>query len=151
MVELALTLVVLGVLTAIALPSYQGSVRKGRRAEAFSALALVQQSQERWRGNNSSYTTVLPNTAAASAPADGLGVSSGTSSGLYTISLPDGSATATGYTVLATAVGGTSQAKDGDCKVLGVRVASGVIQYGSGAAAIDWAAAEPDAGKCWAR
>ncbi len=149
LVELMIVLVVVAVLAAVALPSYQASVRKGRRAEAFTALSLLQQAQERWRSNNASYTATLPNTAGAASAPNGLGVAATTASGLYTIGVNNQSST--GYTATATAVAGTSQARDGDCKVLGVRLESGNLRYGSAAAAPDWAASSPDAGKCWAR
>ncbi len=149
LIELMITVVIVGVLASIAYPSYQNSVRKGRRAEAFTALSTLQQAQERWRSNNASYTSTLANTATAGTPPNGLGVSSTTSSGLYTISV--GSVSATGYTATATANTGTSQASDGSCKVLGVQMASGSLKYGSGASSISWSDANPDAGKCWAR
>ena len=132
---------IVAVLASVAYPAYQDSVRKGRRAEAFTALSTLQQAQERWRSNNASYTTTLDNT--------GLNVPASTSSGLYAISVSGTSDI--GYTATATANPGTSQASDGNCKVLGVRMASGTLKYGSGASSITWTDANPDAGKCWAR
>ena len=149
LVELMIALVIVAVLASIAYPSYLDSVRKGRRAEAFTALSTLQQAQERWRSNNASYTTTLANTATSGTPPNGLGVASTTSSGFYTVSV--GSASATGYTATATASSGTSQANDGDCKVLGVQMAGGTLKYGSGASSITWSDANPDVGKCWAR
>jgi type IV pilus assembly protein PilE len=148
-VEVLIAVVVIAVLAAVALPGYQSTIRKGKRSEAFAALSALQQAQERWRGNNSAYTTTLANTAAADAPPNGLGVAANTSSGLYAVSVTDPSST--GYTALATAVAGTSQASDGNCKVLGVRIAAGNVKYGSAADAIDWAAANADTGSCWAK
>ena len=55
------------------------------------------------------------------------------------------------YTVLATAVSGTSQAGDTRCRVLGARMTGGNILRGSSQSTIDWAAANPDSGNCWAR
>ena len=43
------------------------------------------------------------------------------------------------------------QAEDGDCKVLVARVGGGNLRYGSGASSVDWAAADADSGRCWAR
>ena len=60
---------VVAILGAVAIPAYQESVRKGRRAEAFRLLAAAQQAQERWRGVNAEYATDL-----TSAPPTGLGV-----------------------------------------------------------------------------
>ena len=149
LIELMVTLVVVAILAAVALPSFQDSVRKSRRADAFTAITAVQQAQERWRGSHADYSNSLPNTAVAPSLANGLGMSTQSSSSYYTLSLSD--ITATTYTVVATAVVGRSQDQDGDCKVLGVRVERGNVVYGAGAAVIDWAAANPDAGRCWAR
>lgn len=149
LIELMIAVAIVAVLASIAYPAYQDSVRKGRRAEAFTALSTLQQAQERWRSNNASYTTTLANTAGSGVAPNGLGVTTPTSSGLYAINV--GSASATGYTATATANSGTSQANDGNCKVLGVQMASGALKYGSGASSIDWSATSPDIGKCWAR
>ena len=149
LIELMVTLVVVAILAAVALPSFQDSVRKSRRADAFTAISSIQQAQERWRGSRSPYSDSLPNTAVAPALANGLGMGTQSSGGYYGLSL--GSVSATGYDTVATAVAGKSQAEDGSCKVLGIRLAGGNLIYGSGAAAIDWTAGNPDSGRCWAR
>ena len=145
LVELMIAVVVVGVLLAIALPSFMDSVRKGRRAEAFAALTQVQAAQERERANRAAYLSSVTN-AADHATVPGLGwPSDATANGYYTIAIAASSAT--GYTATATAVSGKSQASDGTCKMLGVRMAGGDLTYGSGASAIDWA----DPGRCWVR
>jgi type IV pilus assembly protein PilE len=143
LIEVLVTLIIIGILAAMALPSFEASIRKGRRSDAFTSLSAVQQAQERWRGNNANYTSDF------SAAPTGLGISSTTASGYYTITAT--AVSATGYTGLATAVSGTSQASDDNCKVMGVRMNGGNVVYGSGAASIDFDASSPDTGKCWAR
>ncbi|MBK6787151.1 MAG: prepilin-type N-terminal cleavage/methylation domain-containing protein [Betaproteobacteria bacterium] len=144
LVELMIAVVVVALLASIALPSFMDSIRKSRRSEAFAALAQVQQAQERWRSNGSSYAESLTNAANGTPP--GLGMASATTAkGYYTLSLSG--AGASGYTVTATAVAGTSQASDGNCKVLAAQVQGGNLSYGSGADA----AAYPDANRCWAK
>src|SRR5574343_135853 len=59
LIELMLVVVVVAILAAIALPSYQQYVLKGRRAEAIAALNAVQQAQERYRANSPSYAATL--------------------------------------------------------------------------------------------
>ncbi|MCL4697714.1 MAG: prepilin-type N-terminal cleavage/methylation domain-containing protein [Burkholderiaceae bacterium] len=146
-IELLITIVILGILLAVALPSYQSSMRKSRRAEAFAALSNVQQAQERHRSTNATFTTLI--TAATTATPPGLGLpATRTPNGYYDLAI--GSADATTYVATATAVTGTSQANDGDCAVLAVRVAGGNIRYGAGAS-IDWTAANTDPQRCWAR
>ena len=142
-------LVVVAILVAVALPSFQDSIRKGRRADAFTAITRIQQAQEQWRGSKPTYTNILPNTAVAPALANGLGVGAESSSGYYAMSV---NLTLTGYDAIATAVAGKSQAEDGTCKILGIRLAGNNLEYGSGAAAIVWwTTANPDPGRCWAR
>jgi type IV pilus assembly protein PilE len=138
------TITILGILVAVALPSYNSSVRKGRRAEAFAAIAAVQQAQERWRANNAQYGNLNVPADSSSLPAN---VPRSSSNGRYTLATSNLSAS--GYTVVATAQG--AQAEDGSCKLLGARMAGGNVVFGSGASSIDWAAANPDAGQCWAR
>jgi type IV pilus assembly protein PilE len=143
MIELMLTVAIIGILGAIAFPSYLDSVRKGRRSEAVAALTQVQQAQERWRANNAAYTNEL--TALPSATPPGLGLSATTPSQLYTIGID--AANASGYTASATAVSGTSQASDTHCSTMRVRLLNGNVQYG-GAASTD---PLTDPHRCWSR
>ncbi|MFO1272203.1 MAG: type IV pilin protein [Rubrivivax sp.] len=138
--ELMIVLAMLGIVAAIAYPSFTDALRKGRRSEGMQALALVQQGEERFRSSNATYGD---STNFAS-----WGVTATTSSGYYSIAV--GGVSATGYTATATAVAGTSQANDTNCTVLGVRMAGGNLSYGGGAS-IDWTAANPDPNRCWAR
>jgi type IV pilus assembly protein PilE len=139
--ELLITVVVIGVLAAIAYPSFIDSVRKGRRSEAMTALARVQQGEERFRSSNATYGDDTNFGA--------WGVTVTTSSGYYTIGL--GGVGANGYTATATAAGGTTQANDSNCTLIGVQMNGGNLAYGGGGGAIDWAAVNPDPNRCWAR
>jgi len=126
LLELMITLAVIGILAGVAYPTYLSQVRKGRRSEAVQALAGLQQAQERWRSSCTSYasdpTTAWPSTACAST--GGLGQASPTKpSGYYTLAIT--AADASTYTATATAVSGTSQASDTGCTVLTVAVSNG--------------------------
>jgi type IV pilus assembly protein PilE len=145
LVELLIAVVIVGVLLAIAYPSFLDQVRKSRRADAIAALTAVQQAQERWRSSQTAFTTEL--TAAPGATPAGLGLPATSSSGYYSISIV--SADATSYMVAASAVAGSSQASDGACAVLAVRMIGGNVGYGAGisTSAVDWA----DPQRCWAR
>lgn len=145
LIELMITVVVVAILAAIALPSFLDSVRKSRRADAFTAITAIQQAQERWRGSNAAYAAVV----GVSALPPGLGLATTTSSGYYTLALSGTSETQ--YSVVATAVADRSQDADGVCKVLGARIRQGNLTFGSGAAGVDFDAANPDPGRCWAR
>ena len=123
LIELMITVVIIGILASIAYPSYLSQVRKSRRADAVQALSQVQQAQERWRANNTTYSAQLANTAVSPALPNGLGIATTTTGGYYTLAVS--SNTATGYVTTATAVSGTSQASDTDCTILTVTVTNG--------------------------
>lgn len=61
LIELMITVAVVGVLAAIAYPSYQEYLLRARRAEAQSLLSEAAARQERWRAQNGSYTTTVAN------------------------------------------------------------------------------------------
>lgn len=128
LIEIMIVAVVLALLAAVALPSFLDSLRKSRRAEAFTALSAVQQAQERWRSNNAAYSSNLTEAPDAPPPDPrGLGLPATTTGGLYTVALSGTSAT--GYTVSAVAVAGKSQAADTACSTLAVRVTGAQITY----------------------
>lgn len=138
LIELMITVVVLAIVVAVALPSFLGSIRKSRRSEAMAALSALQQAQERYRSNNTTYATGLST----------LGIPATTSPGsYYTLSIASASATA--YTVSADGTSG-SQANDGQCAKLGVEVNGGAVKYaacsGSGCT-LTYAATN----LCWSR
>lgn len=145
LIEIMITVAILGIVSAIALPTFFDAMRKSRRTDAFTALSAVQQAQERWRANNPSYTDRL--TALPSASEPGLGLPSTTTNGYYTVAID--TPTATGYNVVATAVGTASQAQDGNCVRLRVQVAVGNITYGSAAATGGFDSGATN--RCWSR
>jgi type IV pilus assembly protein PilE len=131
--ELMVVMVVLAVLAAVAVPTYQGQIRKSRRAEAVTFMSQVQQAQERYRANRTSYGDHFIVTASG---LNGIGVSGDanatdaytTSGGYYTLGLSG--VTASGYTVFANAQG--SQTTDGACKFMQMTLAGGNITHNSG-------------------
>ena len=58
LIELLIAVVIVGVLTAVALPAYQDFVKSSRRADARNALLALQIAQERYRSNGTSYATL---------------------------------------------------------------------------------------------
>lgn len=93
-----ITVAVIGILAAIAIPNYQQYVKKSRRTDAQAVLLDIQQKQEKYRVNNASYASSV----------SALG---GTASNqYYTFSMSGVSATA--YEISATAASGSSQAND---------------------------------------
>jgi type IV pilus assembly protein PilE len=55
LIELMIVVAVVAILALIALPSYQESIRKGRRSDAMRAVGETQLMLERWRAENPSY------------------------------------------------------------------------------------------------
>lgn len=144
LIELMVVVAVIGILAAVALPSFLDSVRKGRRADAVASLTQVQQAQERWRANRGSYAA---DTLLSTAHPDGLGIDATTGNGYYTLALSDVSTA--GYTITATAKSGSLQASDSACQKLVLRLAGGNIFYSSvdGGGTADTSGAK----RCWAR
>ncbi|MEW6352829.1 MAG: type IV pilin protein [Pseudomonadota bacterium] len=107
LIEMMIVVAIIGILAAIAYPSYQDSVRKGRRAEAITALYQMQLAQEKWRATHTSYTTTLSDLGFSTANIP----SSGTT--YYQIAVT--AASSTGFTATATAqsAGGQNQDKAG--------------------------------------
>lgn len=102
LIELMITIAIVAIIAAIAVPSYTDYVRKGRRSQAVSELGRLQMTLERWRADNPSYANCA-----------GTGCGNGTypaASTLdhYTVAISG--ASATGYTLTATPKG--AQASD---------------------------------------
>jgi type IV pilus assembly protein PilE len=139
LIELVIAVVLVAILAAVAIPAFTDAIRKGRRSEALASLSALQQAQERWRANHSSYSTDM-SSAGLNQPTTSIG------SGYYGIAIT--AASATDYELTATATAGKSQANDADCQVMAVKlVAGGEVKYGSGASTANWA----DPKRCWAR
>ena len=118
LIELMVVMAIVAILATIALPSYQQSVRKSRRADAMLALQQIQIEQEKLRAECTSYAGTLIGTRACGT----LGYPSTTSpDGYYTLALSNVSAT--GFTVTATAVAGKSQNDDTGCTAMTLTVA----------------------------
>lgn len=108
LIELMITVAIIGILASIALPAYQNYVRQARRADAMASLLDLQAQQERWRVNNTTYAA----TGSLTVPA----------SDYYTFTVT--SNTATAYTLTASAITGTTQADDTGCTTLTVNAAN---------------------------
>ena len=116
LIEIMIVVAIISILAAIALPSYQDSVRKSRRSDAKIALERAAAAQEQQYFNNNTYTADVNN----------LGGSSGTLNspeGFYEITATVTADDITGcstdnlcYQLTATAIG--VQADDTGCATL---------------------------------
>lgn len=140
-----IAVVIVGILLAVAVPSFQDSIRKGRRSEAMTALAQVQQSQERWRSNNAAYTETLGS----------LGVSADTPSGRYEISVaaaPGAVPLTNAYVAQAFGKSTGSQWSDAECRGMAVRLQAGSLTYAGCGTCVQFVAADfASTHRCWAR
>ena len=138
LIELMIVVAVAALLLTIALPMYQESTRKSRRAEAVAALAQLQQRQERHRADNPQYAATF---AAFAPPAPASATPN------YTLGIA--SAAAGSYTITATANAGAPQFADTSCRVLTIVMAGGNLTTSSTNAggAVD----TTNINRCWAR
>jgi type IV pilus assembly protein PilE len=122
LIELMIVMLVVAVFSALMLPSFQTQVHKARRSDAYSAITLVQQSQERWRSSRASYATSLSD----------LGLNASSPAGHYELATQiDTTSQASRYVVSAAASG--AQASDQPCRHLRLVMDGGQWQEGSGA------------------
>ncbi|MGC1719813.1 MAG: type IV pilin protein [Isosphaeraceae bacterium] len=59
LVELAVVIVIIGVLAAFGVPKFLNSVEKSKASEAFNYLSTIQSAQERYLAQNGVYSTTV--------------------------------------------------------------------------------------------
>jgi type IV pilus assembly protein PilE len=113
--EVIVTVTILAILAAIAIPNYTEYIQRGRRADAKTALTQLAQWQERRRTETNSYAT-----ATTDLPGLRTVVSNGQT--IYNVTVDNG-ATATAYALTATRAGVMANDACGDLTLtsLGVR------------------------------
>ena len=102
LIELLIVVGIIGILSAIAIPTYQSYMMETRRSDAYALLSQAAAEQERYFAYHSKYT---PLTAE-------LGVTT-SKKGYYTLSIL--SPTISSYTLTATPVAGQPQERDEEC------------------------------------
>ncbi len=113
LLELMIVVAIVGIIAAIAYPSYQESVRKSRRADCSGALTSLSNAMERFYTVNTSYlgaaaggaNTGAPAVFTATCPSDG-------SAATYNLTIS--AATASTYTLQAAPTGGQTGDKCGN-------------------------------------
>jgi prepilin-type N-terminal cleavage/methylation domain-containing protein len=74
LVELAVVIVIIGVLAAFGVPKFLASVEKSKATEAFNFWAAVQSAEERYIAQNGVYAAITDPTAAASSSGNPLDI-----------------------------------------------------------------------------
>jgi len=107
LIELMIVVAIIGVMSAIAFPSYDSYMKKSRRADAKVGLSKIADKQERFYLQNNTYTN--------SFAAAGLNTSNTSEEGYYSFAISSADLVS-GFIITATA--GSSQANDTGCTTM---------------------------------
>lgn len=137
LIELVVAILVVGILSAIAYPSYISSIQKSRRGDAIAVLTAITQAQERYRMTHSAYAS---DTAA-------LNVDVSQISKHYEIAISGDAVTGMTnvFRLTATPLSTSPQSKDLRCGQLIVSLIRGQLEY----IAKDSTGATTTTSECW--
>jgi type IV pilus assembly protein PilE len=145
LIELMITLLVLGIVAAIAVPSYRSYVLRANRTEARAALLGLAAAEEKYYLQCNTYVSTLDstkdNTCAATGVAASLKYAATSERGYYTIAVT--AADTNTWTATATAVGSQPQSSDTKCQFFQLTSAGVKTAKNSGNAAND--------AECWGK
>jgi type IV pilus assembly protein PilE len=110
LMEIMIVVVIVGILMSIALPAYQGSLQKGRRSDAMSALLDASNRQQQLMLDQGRYTTDMQELGYAASPRI-------SEEGHYSVSAAacGGGVIANCFQLTATPVSGSPQSSDTRC------------------------------------
>lgn len=118
LIELMVTLAIVSILAAIAVPSYRQYVIRANRVDATKSLQALATAQEKFYLQNGRYAK---NTEMGGNLPTGLGVGSSSELSYYTLAISNTSTTAPqDFTATATPKSGSPQLKDSKCQYLSV-------------------------------
>jgi type IV pilus assembly protein PilE len=131
LIELMITLLILGIVASIAVPAYRGYVQRANRTEGRAALLALAAAQEKYYLQCNTYVATLDSTKDSTCAATGVAASlkfpATSERGYYTIAVTQ--ADANTWTATATAVSTQQQTNDTKCRTFqltsaGVKTAS---------------------------
>jgi type IV pilus assembly protein PilE len=97
LIELMITVAIVGILTSVGYPSYQNHIKKAKRVEAQGALVSMATAMEQWRVENNGYKVGTDGTTISEIFANQVPTDGGTKT--YSLSLVSDDTT---YTLTAT-------------------------------------------------
>jgi type IV pilus assembly protein PilE len=125
LLELMIALLIVGILAAVAIPSYRDQLRKGKRSDAITLLMDAANRQEQYMLDNSTYAADMRQLGFAESPA-------GSAEGLYRVGVVAATADCPierCFVLEASPVAGTTQAEDDDCQRLTISSRGGRKAY----------------------
>ena len=105
LIELMIVVAIIGIIAAVAVPSYTQYVTESRRADAYVALATAAAEQERFYTYDNAYSDDITQLGGSTSP-----------EGFYTLSVQR--LTDSSFTMLAVPASGSSQQQDSNCQTL---------------------------------
>lgn len=139
LIELMITIVIVGILAAVAYPAFTSHVQRSRRADATALLSAVTQAQERYRTNRVEYASTLT----------ALDLTASSITNHYTVTLTgvgSPASFAAGYVATATVASTSPQVRDSKCASLGVQLDGSTLTYFS-----TDSAGNDSSAACWPR
>jgi len=116
LIEVMITIAILGILMAIAIPSYQSQIQKGRRSDAMVSLVETMNRQDVFKANYGGYTTIITGPGDCSGAACGLNFTDANSNeGYYTLTAAAGPTGNIASSVTLTATTAGAQTSDSNC------------------------------------
>ncbi len=113
LIELVVVIMIVGILAAVAIPSYRQYVMRSQRADAKDALLALATQQEKHYLQCNAYAEILDN--ATNCAAGEIQAADVSKNGWYELEA-DAPNPATGFTVTATAINGENQWQDTECR-----------------------------------
>jgi type IV pilus assembly protein PilE len=116
LIELVVVMMIVGILAAVAIPSYRSYVIRSQRSDAKDALLALATQQEKHYLQCNTYATAID--VATDCFAGEMQSTDVSKNGWYQLSIVNGNATT--FTVRATAINGENQWQDEDCRTFDV-------------------------------